>query len=231
MVRNSNPFVGVGIYSVSEASRLSGVSRARIRRWLRGYTFKHGTGIHESPPVWRRQLPSVGNSVALGFLDLMEVRFVNAFLEKGVSWRTIRRAAEIARRKYNKDHPFSTRQFKTDGKRMFEEVIEKSGENKLLDIVSNQYAFQRILAPYLKGVEFDRSDNLVRWWPLGPRRQVVIDPQRSFGQPIAAAEGVPTSILYRAYQVEDSVLAVASWYEVSRASVRAAVEFEKILAA
>lgn len=231
MAHSQNPFVGVGIYTVPEASRLSGVSSARIRRWLRGYTFKSGSRVRRSKPVWNAQLPVLENSLAVGFLDLMELRFVDAFLCQGVSWHVIRKASTVARHKYGKKHPFSTLQFKTDGIRIFAEVVSKADEAKLLDIISNQYAFRRILAPYLKNVEFDQSDNLVRWWPLGLRRQVVIDPARSFGQPIADREGVPTSVLYEAYKVEKSVDRVASWYEVTRRALRDAIDYEMILAA
>jgi len=88
-----------------------------------------------------------------------------------------------------------------------------------------------MLQPYLYiGLEF-QADQLVRWWPLGMRRRVVIDPRRAFGQPIVAKEGVPTAILAGAVQLEQSVAEVADWYEVDPRSVRDAVEFEEKLAA
>jgi uncharacterized protein (DUF433 family) len=66
---------------------------------------------------------------------------------------------------------------------------------------------------------------------MGPRRHVVVDPLRSFGQPVVNKEGVPTAVLSHALDVEKSVARVARWFEVSRASVKAAAEFEARLAA
>jgi len=69
-----------------------------------------------------------------------------------------------------------------------------------------------------------------RWFPSTNRR-IVIDPARSFGQPVVEKEGVPTSVLARSYKAEQSLKRVARWYDVDVRSVRAAVEFERRLAA
>lgn len=226
-----NSFIGVGIYTIPEASRLTKVSSQRIRRWMKGYTFSAGLNRKKSPPVWQSQLPEIDGKISLGFLDLTEVRFVNKFRDLGVSWKTLRLAAEQASQQFRTDHPFSTERFVTDGRSIFVDIKNKTGEDSLVDIVKNQLAFRKILAPYLKGLEFDENDNALRWWPMERSRQVVIDPMRSFGQPIVAKEGVPTTVLANAVKVEKSVQAVSSWYDVSVRAVKAAVEYEKRLAA
>ena len=111
-----NPqFIGHGIYSVADAARLTKVSRGRISRWLRGYTFRSGEESKASGPVWRSDLPPVEGQLALSFLDLIEVRFVDAFRSKGVPWKTIRSAAQNAMDFFGHDHPFSNERFRTDG--------------------------------------------------------------------------------------------------------------------
>src|SRR3546814_15438946 len=57
----------------------------------------------------------------------------------------------------------------------------------------------------LKGIEFSPNDAPVRWWPMGKRSHIVIDPLRAFGQPITNGEGVPTTILAEAVVAEGSV--------------------------
>ncbi len=228
----SNTYLGVGIYTVPEAARLSRVSPGRIRRWLLGYTYVYDGRERASAPVWERQLPTIHEKLALGFLDLLEVRFVDAFRTRGVTWKTIRTAAERARILFETTHPFATRRFKTDGRSIFAQVVDERGERALLDIVKTQYAFHGLLRPFLYGLEFDDHDQAVRWWPLGTKRHVVIDPERSFGQPIVHKEGVPTSILAQAFRPgSSSIAAVAKWYDVDPRSVRDAIEFEKKLAA
>jgi uncharacterized protein (DUF433 family) len=72
---------------------------------------------------------------------------------------------------------------------------------------------------------------LLRWWPLGEKRLVVLDPTRNFGRPIAALHGVPTEVLANAAQACQSITDVARWYEVPEAEIRDAIEFEQRLAA
>lgn len=222
----STEFLGIGLYTISEASSLTNVSHARIRRWLKGYAYKVKGGIHTSPRVWQGQLPALNHEIALGFLDLNEVRFVNAFLNHGVSWKAIRSAAQTATRLFDTSHPFSTKRFVTDGRHIFAPILQgESRESALLDLVDSQYAFRTFLAPYLETVEYVGPEP-ARWWPLGRRRPVVIDPQRSFGQPILAKEGVPTRVLARAFKAEQSLSKVARWFNVPITGVKAAVEFE-----
>jgi uncharacterized protein (DUF433 family) len=229
--RKPQTLIGTGIYSIPEAARLTRIPPARIRRWVAGYAFGTRSKRRLSPPVVRAQLPVLEGQVALGFLDLLEVRFVDAFRTAGVGWKAIRLAHERARELFETQNPFSTKAFRTDGRRIFADVVHDAGEEGLLDLVSNEWAFGKILKPYLyEGLEFV-DEQAIRWWPMGLRRQVVLDPKRSFGQPVVDREGVPTAVLAGAYAAEESIEAVSRWYEVEPSSVRDAVEFEKSLAA
>lgn len=230
MANAPETLIGTGIYTIAEASRLTRVSPGRIRRWLRGYSFVSSGCERTSPPVWRPQLPVIDKALALGFLDLVEIRFVDAFLDHGVTWKTLRLAAARARDLVGSTHPFCTRSFKTDGRTVFADLYDEGGERALVDLAHNQQVFARILSPYLRNIEFDREEP-VRWWPLGDRRRVVIDPARSFGQPIITDGGVPTAVIAQAVQASSSIAEVARWYEVDRRSVRDAIAFEKSLAA
>jgi len=224
--------LGRGIYSVPEASRLVRVSAQRIKRWLRGYEYQVRRERRTSQPVIAADYPSESGSLTLSFLDLIEVRFINEFRSAGVSWGAIRIASNRAQQILNEDHPFSTKRFRTDGKTILVEIARESGEKELLDLVRDQFAFRKIVWPYLyKGVDFGPEDVASRWWPMDRRRQVVLDPARAFGQPIVDREGVPTATLAESYEAEGSIERVAGWFEISVASVRDAVEFEQQLSA
>jgi uncharacterized protein (DUF433 family) len=168
--------------------------------------------------------------VALGFLDLIEVRFVDAFLRAGVSWKTMRKALQAAREEIETSHPFCTNRFATDGSRILLKPATESADAALLDMISSQFEFQRFVAPFLKQLEF-AEDTLTRWWPMGRERNVVVDPARNLGQPTAAKSGVPTEVLARSVKANESVETVARWYEAQPAEVTDAVEFEESLAA
>jgi hypothetical protein len=144
----------------------------------------------------------------------MEVRFVDAFLKAGVSWKTMRLAHERARRELGTEHPFCSNRFVTDGRSLLLREAEKTGDSALLDIVGRQREFARIVEPFFKQLEFSSDQQLLRWWPLGRARSVVLDPARNFGQPTVAISRVPTHVLAESLKANGSAEEVARCYEV-----------------
>ena len=166
MLSNRNRLLGLGLYTIPEGARLTGVPGRSIRRWLLGYRYRRDDATHAQPSVWRADAPTVDGVTGLSSLDLIEVRFVHAFRQHGVSWKVIRLAAERACEEFQRTHPFVSRRFKTDGRWIVLETIEETGERNLLDLVRNQFEFEKIVAPLLKGgLEFADDDEVVRWWP------------------------------------------------------------------
>ena len=227
MKADSDQILGVGVYSLSMASRISCVHPQRIRRWLRGYKFKVRDGHRKSPPVWSGQFESEGDLV-LGFLDLMEVRIVDAFRSKGVPWKIIRQASEKGKTLFKTTHPFCTNRFTTDGHDLFTDIEDEAGKTITIDVAKSHRTFHQIIRPYLKGVDF-LGGQVARWWPMTERREVVVDPSRSFGKPIVNVEGVPTKILADAVIAEGSAKRVAHYFDVSMKSVRDAMTYENQL--
>lgn len=220
--------IGTGIYTVPVAARLCKVTPRRIRYWLERQESESST-LAAGHALWTGEHAPIDDKVVLGFLDLQEVRFVDAFLKAGVSWRFLRRAHEIAKGRYQTEHPFCTRKFATDGK----QIIDLLGEEEGIDweeIVLGQKVFPALVAPFLRELEFS-NNQVARWWPLGTQRRVVLDPNRQFGQPIIFKTGVPTEVLYLAVKNGTLKDEVAKWFEVEREDVEDAVEFETQLAA
>jgi uncharacterized protein (DUF433 family) len=107
----------------------------------------------------------------------------------------------------------------------------ETGEPTLVEIVKQQGVFAQIIKPFLKELEFADNTGVVRWWPLGDTRLVVLDPTRNFGRPIVARHGVPTEVLANAARATGSIAEVAKWYEVPEQEIHDAIEFEQQLAA
>lgn len=165
--------------------------------------------------------------MAVGFRDLIEIRFVEAFLKAGVSWKTMRACHLAAQRDLKTPHPFCSNRFSTDGRTILHREAQAEGDEVLIDLTNNQREFGKIVAPFFKQLEFDESEELARWWPLGRERAVVLDPACNFGQPSAAQAGVPTRVLAQSVKAHGGVIEkVAEWYEIAPDEVKDAVEFE-----
>lgn len=222
-------WLGIGLYTAAEAARLLKLAPATVRRWIGGYHYNHRGVPRYADPLWAAQLPKLSGQVGLGFLDLMQLRVVSAFVAEGVSVQAMRRALQRAEEFLDQEHPFTTARFKTDGRRVFLEVADETGEQKLVDLIRYQYGFHQVIAPSFKNVDFE-ADAMVRWWPMGRRHSIVLDPQRSFGAPINARSGVSTATIADVARTEGSASAVTLWFPVSVREVNDAVEFEHWLA-
>ena len=219
-------YVGVGLYSLADAAKLLRAPPRNIRRWMGGYVYKDASGeARRIPPLWEADLPDPDDRIELSFRDLIELRFVKAFVDAGIGLKAIRNCLEYARSCVDSDRPFSSGQFRTDGRTIFLESLERAGEPKLLDLRKKQYVFKQVVDRSFKDLDLE-EDAVARWRPFHGKASIVVDPERAFGQPIAAVFGVPTVVLADAVKAEGSEARVARLFEVSPSVVRDAVRFE-----
>lgn len=215
---------GIGLYTLQQASRLSGAKASEVSRWLFGY--KAGED-KQYPPLWQPQVKDVEEKV-IGFRDLMELRIVKAFSGHGVPIRLIRLALEHAKEIFGSEYPFTSHRFLTDGRTIFYEALAQ-GHDELTDLVRRQLVFESIIRPQLyEGVEFSARGAAVRWFPR-KGKTIMLDPGVSFGRPVLSAFGIPTEAIAQAMKVEQNIKAVAAQFEIPVDKVRAAVRFEEQL--
>jgi uncharacterized protein (DUF433 family) len=218
---------GIGVYTASEAARMVGMSPQTLRRWLLGYDHaRKGEDYRHEQPLWRPQyLPGEDDEFLLGFRDLVEARIVNALRGKRIGLPTIRICLDRAREIVGQDHPFSTSQFKTDGKTIFLEITRGLDEPQLIDLKRSQGVFNRVVSPSLADLDFG-PDGAERWWLLQGKKTIVADPDRAFGQPIIAEAGITTARVAQAVEAEGSIARVAQIYEIKPRLIRDALAYE-----
>jgi uncharacterized protein (DUF433 family) len=224
---------GVGLYTFHEAARLTKIPLRDLRRWLDGYSYRDKIRQEPvtAPPLWQTEFAQ-GDMDEISFHDLLEIRFLHAFREHGVSLQTSRLASQMAREFFEMPYPFTSRRFQTDGRTIFASAMEETGETELLDLVKPQYAFRRVMEPSLyHGIEFNQNDVATRWYPSLRSKAVMLDPGISFGKPVVRDGAVRTEILYDAFLAEGNKNFVARLYEVPVTAVDAAIAFEESLAA
>lgn len=216
-----------GLYTVADAVRLLrgyDTSKQKVRGWVAGYPQTAAN------PVIHNEVGFVSGRLAMGFVSLMEVRFVAYFARQGIRVSSIRHMAVEARQLLQHEHPFATKAiFATDGKKIFARSAEETRDRRMYDLSAKNWAFYDIMADSLrKGVEFDPSGTANTWRPaeeIAPN--VILDPRLAFGQPVLDESGVPTQALFDAFNAESETYeSVAFWYEIPVEHVRQAVRFE-----
>ncbi len=203
-----------------------GMHPQTLRRWLSGYDHGPRQARRHEDPLWRPQYDrDDAEGLLLGFRDLIEARIVHALRKKHIGLPTIRLCMERAREIIGNDHPFSTRQFKTDGKTIFLEITRDVEEPELVDLRRKQGVFNSVVAPSLADLDFG-PDGAERWWLLGRRKTIVADPERAFGAPIVDQHGITTERVAQAVKAEGSIDRVAKLYEIRPQLVRDAVAYQ-----
>ena len=234
-------YSSTGVYTLSKAARLINVPSRTIHRWLYGnvYSRKSGEGVvrEHTRPLWTPQVSKDDFDVeVIGFNDLLEVRFVAAFVAHGVPLIVVRKCLENAKAILGVQYPMTSGAFKTDGRTIFSDSLAQAErEGELLDLKNRQLAFKEIISPSLyAGIEYS-GKLAAKWYPQDHEKQnqIVLDPSRQFGSPILEETGVPTDILFASYKAEggteDAIKRTARSYDTASKLVEAAVRYENSL--
>jgi uncharacterized protein (DUF433 family) len=172
------------------------------------------------------------NAPDIGFWDLMEIRFVSYFRNKGINLQHLRKAAERARVRFDIEHPFALDnvKFKMDRKSIFAEIGSEVHSKELEELTTGQLSFYEIVEDFLvKGVEFDPSSGLAKSWHPNQKElpNIILDPKIAHGKPSIESARIPTQALFLNWRAEGfNYSATADWFEVNEDYVREAVAFE-----
>ena len=226
--------LGKGVYSLAEASRITGIDVRRLRRWVVGYE----ANGKPYPAVLCMPALRTDDCEILTFLQLMETLCVQAFFDEGVHLPVIRAIGARASQVYGTPYPFAlhARLFLTDGRTIWSlppDAIREIAEEKVsvsaiyTDLKNGQTAMGYFLARYLRKIKYNTYEMAAEYWPLGFDRRIVIDPECAFGQPVIAGSRIPTAVLYNLKKAGDSISVIAHWYGIDEQAVKDAIEFEE----
>jgi uncharacterized protein (DUF433 family) len=216
----------IGLYTVPMAARILREDGGRVRAWVNGV--QHSG----APPIILRQLPQIGGRTVLGFLDLIEARFVKHFRDLGLSPQSIRKFAEKLRARHHTDHPFAmNKAFRTDGKTIFMESVETDAEKRVLNLLNDNFEMGPVIEKSLFKTILYADDLAVRWHPSPAQPRVVLDPSYAFGRPVIEGIWVPTDTLHAAARAEGNLTAVAEDFDIDHDAVAQAVAYEQSLQA
>lgn len=218
------------LFTAADAERIIAVPPSTTRRWLEGYAFQHKGGRRTKGPRLGPGAERIDGVLLMSFLDLVEVQMARILRRQGVSWPNIDRAAAFFRDAWRSSHPFALQRFRSDSRSVFVELGRGIGDNSLLQLGSNQFVFDALIEQSLFDVLDFREDGVPwRLWPRGRNALVVVDPARSFGQPILDVQGVPVRTIAAAYAANDNQIErVARWFDLPIEAVEAAIRYEVV---
>ncbi|MCB1835799.1 MAG: hypothetical protein KDH19_20485, partial [Geminicoccaceae bacterium] len=129
-----------GIYTIPEAARLVRTPQPKVRGWIAGYPNT------KARPLLENQIGYADGKLAIGFQNLLEVRFVKLFSSFGVSVKALRAMLDEAKKVLNHPHPFSTDAvFKTDGRKIFLETAKTTDDKALYDLQAKNWTMHDVI--------------------------------------------------------------------------------------
>jgi uncharacterized protein (DUF433 family) len=216
-------------YPIGFASRLTGITRWSISRYLRGYEYK----IDKKADFRRHRPPVIDQtqeSTYASFLDLIDLLFVKEFLKRGFTLQYLRRALDEAKNHLGTPH-FGRNVFYTSTNQI---ILKLPKDGALITLMTHgQLAIPEIAKKLSLKLDFEDVTGygfVHRWYPQGKRGSIVIDPQLSFGKPTLAGYGIPTSNIYDLYLGESkNITTVSRWFDIPVSEIKTAVRFEHSL--
>lgn len=217
-------------YAIAFSSRLTGITRWSISRYLRGYDYKIDKTVEQKrhkPPVVDQ---SEEDSTYASFLDLIDLLFVKEFLKRGFTLQYLRRALAEAKHYLGTPH-FARSEFYTSSKQI---ILKLPQDGALIALMTGgQLAIPEIARTLSRKLEFEDVTGYgfaQRWYPNGKSGSIVIDPQISFGKPILLGYEVSTANIYDLYLGESKNLtSVSRWFDIPVPEIKTAVRFEHSL--
>ena len=178
----------VPLYTVAEAARFLGVPTSTFATWAKGYVRRPlGRPVVVGEPIVS-SLKAARGFAAVPFVGVAEGMVLAAFRRAGVSLQHIRGAVSILEHEIGIEHALASQRLYTDGAVILYDYADAKSDAELAgltEVVSRQRVFAPVVEEYLTRIEYATDGWAARLIsPATPRPIVVVDPGRSFGQPI-----------------------------------------------
>jgi len=210
-----NELIGLGVYTLQEAALYGRLSPNKLSRWV--------FGSRKYEPVIESKLCNHG---LVSFYDLVQAMAINSARDEGIPLPKIRQAISTAKDRYGVEFPLAYNHklvwYDRDLHIQFpdESIIQVSGR------LRGQRAIKEIVESFMKDLHFNAEGLVERFTPFELYgRQIVLDPERQFGQPLVGDTGYRADVLANAYCVEQSAELVATAYNIGVKDVQTAVAY------
>lgn len=202
----------VPLYSVSDAARHIDVPRTTFDTWARGYSHaSKGRALVRAEPV----VTAIGTGPGprIPFIGLAEGFVLAAFREAGVPLQRIRPALTRLQDELGLAHVLASKSLYTDGAEVLydyaescDDTVAAKSARDLVVVRNNQRVFKEVVDAYLRRIDFsdDGWASLIHLPQYGGA-DVVVDPGRSFGEPIFAHGAARVEVVLGRFKAGESL--------------------------
>lgn len=213
--------IGKGVYTMPDLAKILDIPVAKVNRWIKEYWDGELGREFKKNYSW-----SIGRNRAVSFHTLIEIYVLIQFAEAGVKTRKVLEAHKDLSKFFNTEFPFATKvvldNIKTDNKEIYLDY-----EGALMNLDGKRQLNLDFIKIFFQKLDFNNESIVERFWPMGRDKEIVIDPNRQFGQPVLKNNNIYPETLYNLYLGGDSVEFITEIYEITQKEVEDALEYCK----
>ncbi len=142
--------------------------------------------------------------------------------ERGVKSKNIRKAHTIMSECLGTPYPFAHKAVFALGKDGL--YFEHFG-NFLSSTDGVQTAFEQVVVPFSEKIEFSKDGVAAKYYPLGKKSSIVVNPKNQFGQPVIEGTNILTETILMLHRGKEPISSICELYGLSRKNVRDAIAF------
>lgn len=228
------------LYTVAEAARYLDVPASTLSTWALGYQRQaEGRRRVTGEPILTVVRSASTRGPVIPFIGLAEGLVLAAMRRSGVPLQRIRPALARLDVEFGFEHALASRRLYTDGAEVLFDYVERGDDaetskalRELVVVRNDQRVFNEVVEASLQRFDFadDGLARLIRL-PAYVTAEIVVDPNRGFGQPVFERGGARVEDALAMFRAGEDLDTVAAEYRVPRGQLEDAVRIATRLAA
>ena len=177
--------------------------------------------------------PRAGRSATVPFVGFAEAYVLSALRHGGVPMQRIRPAVARLSEEFGLYNDLASQRVYTDGAELIFDYADNSDDDALLTVVrTGQEHFAEVIRGYLRRIEYGGDGWVAQIrLPAYTAANVIVDPERAFGQPLVVHGGARVEDLVDRFRAGDSVADIAEDFAVPQDEVEDVIRVATRLAA
>jgi len=221
-ILHTGPQIGEGIYTLSDIGQILGVPYHKVYRWIKEYWDTKLASDFEGTYSWHD-----GKSRAIGFHTLIELVVFSQLSDAGIKPKIVLEAHRELSKLFKTPFPFATssvvKNIFTDGNKVF---FRKNDED-IYSLDGKKQLNLKFIFDFFKNIDFGDDELASKFWPLGRKKSIVVDPHHQFGQPVIEGTNISADAINSMYKGGDNPKFIAYMYELKLNQINDAIQFCK----